>query len=1711
MRFCALAVRFGRLPSAAMLAVLSVMGLASAPLVGQVAKYAFDEGSGITTADSSGNGLNGLLTSTTWTTAGKNGAAVSFNGSTSYVNLGNPTLLRLTGSMTVSAWVRATATPGDDGQIVAKSNNANGWQLKTSPDTGPQTFAVSITGSGSVRTQRYSTTVRQLDTWYHVAGVYNAAARTLDIYVNGVLDNGVLVGAVPGTQTNANVNVNVGRRSGGFYFAGTIDDVRIYTRALAAAEIQADMNTPAGAGPDTQAPTAPGNLTATTQSANQVNLSWTAATDNVGVAGYRLERCQGAGCFNFAQIATPAGTTYSDTQLTANTSYTYRVRAADAVPNLGPYSNSATAVTAAGDTQAPTVPTNLTAVAASNTQINLSWVASTDNTAVTNYLIERCSGAACTNFVQTGTSTGPSYADTGLTASTTFNYRVRATDSAANLSGYSSTANATTLAAASTLLAAFPFAEGAGGTTVSAAGGSITGTLNGASWTAAGRYGNALSFDGAANYVDLGNPVPLQLTGSMTVSAWVRATATPVDDGQIVAKSDNSAGWQFKTSPDTGPHTFAIAVSADSSSHVQRYSTTVRQLDTWYHVAGVYNAAARTLDIYVNGVLDNGVLLGTIPAAQFNSAVNVNIGRRTGGYHFAGTIDDVRIYNRALAAAEIQADLNTPVGAGPDTQAPTAPGTLTATAQSASQINLNWTAATDNVGVTGHRVERCQGVGCSNFAQIATPAGTTYTDTQVTANTSYTYRVRAADFSGNLSSYSNPSTAITPAPDTQPPTTPSGVTASAINVNQVNLSWSASSDNVAVTGYRVERCQGATCVNFTQLAAPTGTTYSDLTVAAGLTYRYQVRAADAAGNLSGYSTPVSAVTPASNNFQNEIIVSGLNLPTSIKFLPDGRMLILELGGKIRVLQPGASQPDTTPFLQITNIGTVNSQQGLMDLVLDPDFATNNYYYVFYTLGSPNRDRVSRFTAAGATTVSGSEFVVWQDSADANAEHHGGALNFGNDGKLYMTTGEHFDPSAAQSLASFRGKILRINKDGTVPPDNPFNDGAGPNREEIWAMGLRNPFRAYYDKPSGRFYVADVGGNDYTTAKEEVNLGVAGANYGWPGCEGSCSNPAYTSPLYSYSHNGRDASITGGFIYRGSQFPAEYYGNYFFADYTQNWIKRLTLDASGNVTGVFNFEPLDGSLDGPYGDIVYLTEGPDGSLYYVDLGFSDVTGTFGVSKIRRIRYTAANQAPVVSASAAPASGSAPLSVSFSSAGSVDPEGTPLTFLWSFGDGTSSTQANPVHVYSLRGQYTARLTVSDGVNSTNSAAMLIVVGAPPTATILVPTNLSLFRAGNTISFSGDANDPDDGNLPASSFTWNVDFLHEGHVHPGIAQTGTKSGSFDIPTSGHDFSGNTRYQIRLTVTDSDGLQDSKSVLVYPDKVNLTFDTVPSGLNLLLDGLNRTTPFVHDALIGFNHVLDAPAQSQGATAYSFLSWSDGGARQHTITVPAAPQSFQATFTATQNPIPAGLVAGYSFNEGSGSAASDRSGNGNTATVVNGAPWVAGKYGTGLSFDGTSHYLTIPNSPSLDILGAGLSLSMWVNPQPLPAGGDSVLLGKFWGVDMNSPFYQYGLELTGGNQPYFYLGTSSGMLIAPMNSTIPYGQWTHLVVVFDGTQVKFYANGNLVRTQSMTASITARGKAINIGADLRPLQFHRGLLDEVRIYNRALTAAEVLADMNAQ
>ena len=627
-----------------------------------------------------------------------------------------------------------------------------------------------------------------------------------------------------------------------------------------------------------------------------------------------------------------------------------------------------------------------------------------------------------------------------------------------------------------------------------------------------------------------------------------------------------------------------------------------------------------------------------------------------------------------------------------------------------------------------------------------------------------------------------------------------------------------------------------------------------------------------------------------SGFVSEIVVVGLDQPTCLEFLPDGRMLVGELQNYIFVVQPNAGVPDATRFLQLSASG-LSGGQGLMNIKLDPDFDVNGYFYVYYTRGSLSRNRVSRFTASGNAALAASEVVLWQDIESAMDEHQGGGLDFGPDGKLYITVGEAFVPDDAQRLTSYRGKILRINRDGTVPTDNPFHDGAGPNLDAIWAYGLRNPFRANFDPVTGRLFVSEVGGNDPEVAVEEINIGLRGANYGWPLCEGACATPGFTSPLHGYSHEGRDASVIGGVVYRGSSFPNAYYGAYFFADYAQNWIRYLTFNTNGTVASVGNFEPADGSLDGDYGDPTCVKVGPDGAIYYTD--FSHDLQNFW-AMIRRIRYAGANLPPVVAARASVTAGVPPLTVNFTSTGSFDPEGRPLSYLWTFGNGQSSTNANPTHIYAQSGMYLARLAVSDGTNTTLSNPITIVAGNAPKVIIQTPTNGTRFRALNTIPFQASATDSEDGTLPASALNWNIVFHHDAHIHPVNGPwSNTNRGALFIADTGHPYGSNTSYELVVIGTDSSGLQASASVTVLPDLVDLTMTTVPAGLSLDLDGIRRVSPFTDSTLKGFRHTVQAPAQTAGGSNYFFQSWSDGGMQAHEILIPTNNLNLTARYLA--------------------------------------------------------------------------------------------------------------------------------------------------------------------------------------------------------------------------
>jgi chitodextrinase len=420
----------------------------------------------------------------------------------------------------------------------------------------------------------------------------------------------------------------------------------------------ATATTPAA--PDTTPPSAPTGLAPTVVDSGRIDLAWTASSDNVGVTGYRVERCPGASCTNFTEVGTPTGTTFSSTGLAAGTTYRFRVRAVDAATNFSGYSTIVNAATpAVPDTAAPSDPTGLVATANGSGQVDLTWTASSDNVGVTGYRVERCQGAGCTSFTQVGTPTGTSFSDTGLGASTTYRYRVRASDAALNLSGYSGIAEATTGATSPTppgLVGAWGFGEGTGSTAADASGNGNTGTITSAAWSTQGHSGNALSFNGTSSVVRVAGTTSLNPGGALTMSAWIRPTASSAGWRTILARQADvyflMAGSDAGTLRPAGGGTMGTSVNYVTGP-------TALAANAWTHVAVTYDGAM--LRMFINGTQvsarANG---GVIPATTNPLWIG---GNQPYGEYFQGLIDDVRVYNRALTALDIQNDMNNGVSA----------------------------------------------------------------------------------------------------------------------------------------------------------------------------------------------------------------------------------------------------------------------------------------------------------------------------------------------------------------------------------------------------------------------------------------------------------------------------------------------------------------------------------------------------------------------------------------------------------------------------------------------------------------------------------------------------------------------------------------------------------------------------------------------------------------------------------------------------------------------------------------------------------------------------------------------------------------------------------------------------------------------------------------------------------------------------------------
>ena len=799
-------------------------------------------------------------------------------------------------------------------------------------------------------------------------------------------------------------------------------------------------------------------------------------------------------------------------------------------------------------------------------------------------------------------------------------------------------------------------------------------------------------------------------------------------------------------------------------------------------------------------------------------------------------------------------------------------------------------------------------------------------------------------------------------------------------------------------------------------------------------------------------------------FHKELVSTAMEQPTSMVFLPDGKLLIAQKTGEIIIGNPQQPAPvSTQPYLTLTNIFT-DGEHGLVDIAIDPNFAINGYFYVYYTQNFSSTQQknsintLSRFQHNFATNQSSlaSETVLWENPVpNASCCHMGGSIIVNNDGTIFLTVGDDFDLTQPQDLSKAGGKVIRINSDGSIPNDNPFvgTPGAMP---EIYAYGMRNPFRASKDPVSGHVYIGEVGGNNKQTSWEDIHLLEKGANFGWPGCgeggggrnsDGSCVDPSYADPIFTYPHNGGKAAVMGGVRYRGSQFPSSHQGAYFYGDYSRRWIRYLTFNAQGNVLNSFDF-------DNDAGLVLKILEGPDGSLYYLNVGFGQGT-SIGGGALHRYVYNTGNQSPVIEAIAAnPTSGNAPLSVNFTST-VTDQEGDPIAYAWSFGDGATSTQANPSHTYTANGIYHATLVVSDGNSSISSNPIKVSVGNAPTVSITAPVGGSTFRGGDVINFQAVGQDDDP--LDESSYRWSFAFYHNGVNHPRFEPVQASQGSFVVPVNNHvDFSGNTGYVLTVEVTDQDGLTTSEAVQIWSDKSDLTLTTNPVGIPLLFDGLPIATPFTIGELINFQHTIDVGSTTKcvDGTEYQFTGWSDGGAARHVI---ATPEN-NTTITANFSPV------------------------GDCSTSCQ-----------ALAFNGSKKL----NLTSPITLNADFTLEFWAKLDPTITNADAPLAYDRYQM-LN--FYASQLRLYVKGIP------GSDDAIVTSHQTVP-DVWTHYALVREGTQMRAYING-VEDTQAQTNG--QWGGPFVIQQMGGGSGFLKGELDEVRVWQTARSGAQISANYNS-
>src|SRR2546425_41086 len=697
--------------------------------------------------------------------------------------------------------------------------------------------------------------------------------------------------------------------------------------------------------------------------------------------------------------------------------------------------------------------------------------------------------------------------------------------------------------------------------------------------------------------------------------------------------------------------------------------------------------------------------------------------------------------------------------------------------------------------------------------------------------------------------------------------------------------------------------------------------------------------------MAGAIVILARAQPVAAAGQIEVYKTGLNFPIALAFSSDGRIFFAEKAtGNIRIIYLANRTLLPTPFITLPNTdGT--GERGLLGLALDPGFPSTPYVYAYQTYNDVTNgttyNRIVRIIANGNVGIS--YIVILRLPPLSSATYHnGGVIGFGPDGKLYAVVGENANPSLSQDPLSPLGKVLRMEPNGSPPPDNPFYNN--PSWFNLtYTYGHRNMFGLAFHPITGRVYVTENG----PACNDEVNLLIAGDNYGW-GPNNTCSTPPPPpnntnqdgpSPVLPIWWWGTTICPTNAAIYRGPYFPT-WRGDLFMGDCNTGRFHRLHL-----VPPNYDSVASDDILWTAPTSIIAVAAGPDGAFWLT-------------TPSTIYRYWDSGQPPIASFTATPNPAIVSSPVAFDASGSSDPDGNIVSYAWNFGDSTGASGVSVAHTYLTFGTFNATLTVTDNESFMATAYRHIVVRAPPIASFTATPSPAVVGASVTFDASG-SHDPDGaivsyrwdfGDLTNGSGaitthpytivgTFNVTLNVTDHnalngtayhdvivqaappgpvppvadftvnplrVNPGVSVTFDASTSFDpdgmivsytwefgASTGGTGVVAKGTFGVRLTVVDSDGLSNETTrTLAIPDRAPQITSSTPGVGPLTIDaGATQTFTVIAwdpdgDVLM-YTWRVDGAAAGGNLSALNFASTTPGA---HTLNVTVSDGSLVAS-----------------------------------------------------------------------------------------------------------------------------------------------------------------------------------------------------------------------------